>query len=46
MFHLDIGEGGERRNSEIGSHLAPLPPRLIDRHPADAGHGGDRFEHI
>jgi hypothetical protein len=36
VFHLDIGEGGERRNSQIGRHLCGFH-RLVDRHPADAG---------
>jgi hypothetical protein len=45
VFHLDIGEGGERGNSQIGRHLGRFH-RLVDRHPADAGHGVDRFKHI
>ncbi len=43
QFHLDVREGGKRRNAEIGCFLCRLH-RLVHGHAVDAGHGRDRLD--
>jgi len=41
--HLDIGEGGDGWNPQIGGFPGCLD-RLVDRHAVHARHGGDRLD--